>query len=136
MFQTLDGQPVEAPRSADDVRSIRKDCETVEEWQQQLLTSLTLSGWTFSMLLWVPVACPVHWFNLLNNERDERRRKFDASFEQETEASTEALGHCGGDREQWLLVCLRCLEDRGWTRTMMSEALSMPRTNIIRRLDK
>ena len=132
---TLDGRPVDTPRTADDVRSIRRDCATPELWQEQLLTSLMLSSWTFSMLVWVPVGDPLHWFHLLEQERNKRRRNFDPSFERESEASTAAIGVCGGDRERWLLLCLHCLEDRGWRRTMMSSALQLPRTNIIRRLE-
>lgn len=135
MIVDFNGESSQVQRTADDVRAIRQDCRSVRQWQAQLLVSLCDSGWTLGMLVWVPAADPSHWFELLTRERLERWQKFDPRFEIESLASTAAQQKCGRDRERWLLLVLRSLTDRGWTRTMLSEALGIPRTNIIRRLD-
>lgn len=135
MIVDVEGTPQQVARTTDDVRAIRQDCKTCDQWQAQLLHSLCLSGWTLQMLTWIPAADPMHWFELLTSERQQRWRHFDSSFEVNSHAAIAALEQCGTDRERWLLLLLRTLEQRGWTRTMLSEALGIPRTNIIRRLD-
>lgn len=132
----LSGESLGVVGTADDVRSIRRDCRTRDAWQSQVLQSLINSGWTLSMLLWVPAADPRHWFEILNAERQARWQAFDPRFENLTEAGNAAARSCGDDRDAWLVLCLRTLEERGWTRTMLSEALGLARTNIIRRLDR
>lgn len=122
-------------RTPDDVRVIRRDCKSPAQWQSQLLLSLTDSAWTLQMLVWLQVREPKHWFEILTAERLDRWRKFDPSFEVASDASSVAESHCGDDRERWLLLALKCLVARGWTRTMLAAAFGIPRTNIIRRLD-
>lgn len=135
MIVDFEGRAAFVPRSVDDVRAIRQDCKSIRQWQVQLLASLCDSGWTLAMLVWLPAADPAHWFEILILERLDRWKKFDPSFEIDSPASTAAISSCGHDREAWLQLILKCLVDRGWTRTMLSEALATPRTNIIRRLD-
>lgn len=120
----------------DDAREIRKRCRAPHEWQEQLVQSLCMSGWTLSMLVWLPASDAVFWFELLCAERDRRRGLFDPSFEVENIGSEQAMQVCGDDREKWLLLALQILTQRGWTRTMLADAFAMPRTNIIRRLEK
>lgn len=120
----------------DDAREIRKRCRAPHEWQDQLVQSLCLSGWTLSMLVWLPAADAVYWFETLCAERDRRRSAFDPSFEVENIGSEQAVQSCGDDREKWLLLALQVLSQRGWTRTMLADAFAIPRTNIIRRLEK
>jgi len=120
----------------DDAREIRKRCRAPHEWSDQLVQSLCLSGWTLSMLVWLPAADAVYWFECLSAERDRKRATFDSSFEVENIGSEQALLLCGDDREKWLLLALQILSQRGWTRTMLADAFAMPRTNIIRRLEK
>jgi hypothetical protein len=120
----------------DDAREIRKRCKEPCDWQDQIVQSLTASGWTLSMLVWLPAADALYWFELLSGERDRRRADFDASFEVENVGSEQANQLCGDDREKWFVLALQVLTERGWTRTMLSDAFAMPRTNIIRKLEK
>lgn len=126
---------VEVPRTVDDVRSIQRDCRTVAEWQSQLLQSLIGSGWSLQMCCWVRVADPASWFELLTRTRLDYWSRQDPAFEVEGVAHEAARLECGADRDRWLTLCLRTLEQRGWSRTMMETCLQYPRTNIIRRLD-
>lgn len=135
MITNLQGDVLQVPRSPDDVRAIRQDCKSLRQWQAQLLVSLCDSGWTLNMLVWVPASDPGHWFEILTRERLERWQKFDPAFEIDSASAAAAIAYCERNRERWLHLLLRTLVDRGWTRTMLAEALAVPRTNIIRRLD-
>lgn len=129
-------QLAKVARTVDDVRAIRQDCKTVAQWQEQLLISLTDSGWILDMLSRLPAASASHWFQLLFAERMQRWAVLDIAFERITPEASEALAAYGDCREEWLLLALRCLVERGWTRTMLAEAFRIPRTNIIRRLQR
>jgi hypothetical protein len=120
----------------DDCRAIRRACTTPQSWQDQVLKSLVDSGWTLSMLVWLPATDMLYWFELLTSERDRRRALFDSSFEVENLGSEQAVQLCGDDPEKWFRLALQVLSQRGWTRTMLSDAFGEPRTNIIRRLEK
>jgi hypothetical protein len=120
----------------DDTRAIRKACKTPQSWQDQILRSLCQSGWTLSMLVWLPAIDALYWFELLTAERDRRRAEFDSTFECENVGSEQAMQFCGDDRDKWFRIALQILSQRGWSRTMLADAFGEPRTNIIRRLEK
>lgn len=130
------GEEADVVPTEDDVRLIRRDCRTPQAWQDQILRSLCNSGWTLSMFVWLPAADALYWFELLAAERERRRANFDSSFECENIGSEQAMQLCGDDRDKWFRLALQVLSQRGWTRTMLSDAFGEPRTNIIRRLEK
>ena len=130
------GAAVDVRLHEDDARRIRSRCQTAADWQVEILRSLCLSGWTLSMLVWLPATDALNWFLLLVRERDERRAAFDATFEMENIGSDQAHGFCGQDPERWFVLALQILNERGWSRTMLANAFGEPRTNVIRRLDR
>lgn len=130
------GEAADVLPTEDDARGIRRECKTPQSWQDQILRSLCYSGWTLSMLVWLPAIDALYWFEQLAGERDRRRANFDATFEVENLGSEQAMQVCGDDRDKWFRLALEVLSQRGWTRTMLADAFGEPRTNIIRRLEK
>jgi hypothetical protein len=117
-----------APDS-DDVKCIRRDCRTQEDWQSQLVRSLQLGGWTCGMLLYLPAPLPFHWIMILKHE---------CSFELLNELTLQAhqaYKICGNDRRLWMALACRTLTGRGWTPTMLSRAWQIPKTNIYRHIE-
>lgn len=130
------GEEADVCPTEDDIRTIRRNCLTPQSWQDQILRSLCASGWTLSMLVWLPASDMLYWFELLFSERDRRRALFDSGFEVENLGSEQAVQLCGDNRDKWFRLALQVLSQRGWTRTMLADAFGEPRTNIIRRLEK
>jgi hypothetical protein len=113
----------------DDVKAIRRDCRSVEEWQSHLLRSLQASGWTAGMLLYLPAPLPFHWFMLLRHECSFRL------LDEVTHKASKAYQTCGDDRRLWMALACRSLTIRGWTPTMLAKAWRVPKTNIYRFLE-
>lgn len=113
----------------DDVKSIRRECDTVEQWQSQLLRSLQHGGWKCGMLLYLPAPLPLHWALLLQHEYS-----FQLVDEMSVKA-TIAYDICGHDRRLWMALACQSLTARGWTPTMLSQAWKIPKTNIYRYLE-
>lgn len=113
----------------DDVKSIRRDCRSVEEWQSHLLRSLQSSGWTAGMLLYLPAPLPFHWFMLLQHECSFRL------LDEVTHKASKAYAVCKDDRRLWMALACKSLAKRGWTPTMLSRAWRVPKTNIYRFLE-
>ena len=130
------GAAVEVRLHDDDARRIRARCQSAADWQAEILRSLCMSGWTLSMLVWLPSIDALSWFLLLVRERDARRAAFDATFETENIGSEQAHCVCGQNPERWFVLALQVLNERGWSRTMLANAFGEPRTNVIRRLDR
>ena len=133
---SFSGEAVSVIPYEDDPRELRRVCRDPQAWQDQILRSLCCSGWTLSMLVWIPAVDALYWFELLVEERDKRRAQFDSSFECENVGSEQAVQYCGDDRDKWFRIALQILSQRGWSRTMLAAAFGEPRTNIIRRLEK
>lgn len=113
----------------DDVKSIRRDCDTAEKWQSQLIRSLQYAGWTPGMLLYLPAPIPLHWILTLQHECSFRL------LNELTLKASAAYRICGTDRRNWMALACRCLQSRGWTPTMQSRAWDIPKTNIYRFLE-
>ncbi|MEZ6041354.1 MAG: hypothetical protein R3C20_12675 [Planctomycetaceae bacterium] len=114
---------------SDDVKSIRRECLNLQDWQSQLIRSLRSSGWTVGMLLHCLAPVPFHWVLLLHHESN-----FNLLDELTHKASL-AAQVCGTDRRRWMALACKSLAVRGWTPTMMSHAWDIPKTNIYRYLE-
>ena len=121
-----ESKSVSYAEQTDDVKSIRRDCQTIEDWQSSLLRSLIESGWTCGMLLYLPAPLPIHWVTLLRYETNFRL------LDEQTFEATRAYSICGHDRRLWMALACKALEHRGWSPTMMSKAWRLPKTNIYR----
>jgi len=117
-----------APDS-DDVKSIRRDCRTAEEWQSQLVRSLQAGGWTCGMLLYLPAPLPFHWIMILRHECSFRL------LDELTLQASKAYQICRNDRRLWMVLACRTLDARGWTPTMLANGWQIPKTNIYRFLE-
>ena len=124
-----ESEAVDYAPDSDDVKAIRQDCRTLEDWQSQLVRSLQLGGWTCGMLLYLPAALPFHWFLILRHECSFRL------LDELTLKSTEAFRVCGNDRRLWMALACRTLTARGWTPTMLSRAWDVPKTNVYRYME-
>ena len=116
-------------RETDDCVAIRRDCQTLEQWQSQLMRSLHDSGWSAGMMLYLPAPVPLHWILLLQHECT-----FTLINEQSVHTSM-AGQICGTDRALWMALACRTLQHRGWSASMLSRAWGIPRTNIRRILE-
>lgn len=115
--------------SLEDVRAIKQDCNSAEEWQSQMIFSLRSSGWTPGMMLYLLVPVPLHWVMLLSH---------DSGFQLINEATVKAsmaYRVCGNDRRLWMVLAMRTLQARGWTPTMLAEAWQIGKTNVYRYLE-
>lgn len=115
--------------NTDDVKSIRRDCSTVEHWQSAILRGLQQSGWTAGMLLFLPAPMPFHWFMLIQHECGLRL------IDEITVKASLAYRICGNDRRLWMALACKTLTNRGWTPTMLSKAWQLPKTNVYRYLE-
>lgn len=115
--------------NTDDVKSIRRDCRTVEHWQSAVLRGLQLSGWTAGMLLFLPAPLPLHWVLLIQHESSFRL------IDEITVKASVAYRICGSDRRLWVALACKTLTARGWTPTMLARAWEIPKTNVYRFLE-